>query len=330
MELHDGQVRHATVEFRGFAGKDGTLEGYASVWGSRNTFGEVFVPGCFDSAIATRSDRKPLVMGYMHRDAIGKWPTIRSDEEGLFLAGKPSDTALGRDARVLTADGALTGLSIGYLPAEVQYAGPNERCTFNTPFGERSYSFPDFTIYITDVAVLAEASLVIAPSDDDARLLQVRSILQKAERALPALQLRDDASWDDVAYSMAFLMGGRGSGPAFADVPDLEHFKLHARLSESYKRHGKEAPPYERRPEYKAVEFRHDERAIFTDRYLRKQLDSIVSGLAGIEGPLSLETRERAAEARTHIDQLLTREQEPDRFAKCVTDLQALRQTLAN
>jgi hypothetical protein len=229
---------------------------------------------------------------------------------------------------VLVRDGAINGISIGYLPAEVQFAGPDERVSFQTPFGERSYSFPDFTVYITRVAQLAEASLVTAPSDDEARLTQVRSALQKAERALPALRLRADAAWEDAAYSMALLMGGRGAGPAFADVPDVEHFKLYARISELYERHGKTPPPYERRPEYAAIEFRHDERAIFTDRYLRKQLDSIVAGIAGVDGPLSLETRERAAQARDHINELLERAATPERMNDAVERLRALRSAL--
>src|SRR4051812_40734382 len=49
------------------------IEGYASVWGSRNSFGECFVPGAYTNTLAAKSDEKPLVMGYLHRDVIGRW-----------------------------------------------------------------------------------------------------------------------------------------------------------------------------------------------------------------------------------------------------------------
>jgi len=321
------ETREATLSFRASAKTDAgvtTIEGYASVWGSRNSFGEVFVPGAFSDVIENR--QASLVMGYMHRDAIGRWTTAREDEEGLFLGGPVSDTSLGRDASVLVRDGAMTGLSIGFLPAEVQFAGPGERVTFQTPFGTRSYQFDDYTIYVVKVAELAEASLVMAPSDDDARVLAVRSKLQKAERALPALRSQD-GPWEDVAYSMALLMGGRGAA-AFSDLPDVEHYKLWSRTAALYERHGKTPPSYERAPKYGDVEFRHDERAVFTDRYLRKRLEDVVSGCAGVSGQLSAETRERAATARNQLTELLERRSRAEQLAETTAALRQAAEAL--
>lgn len=320
------ETRETTLSFRASIseGTEGTkISGYASVWGSRNTFGEVFVPGAFQDTLADRS--APIVMGYMHRDAIGRWTVAREDEEGLYLEGPVSQTTLGRDAAVLVRDEAMTGLSIGFLPAEVQFAGPGERVTFQTPFGTRSYQFDDYTVYVLRVAELAEASLVMAPSDDEARVLAVRSKLQKAERALPALRAADGGEWADVAYSMALLMGGRGAS-SFTDLPDVEHYKLWSRTAALYERHGKTPPSYERAPKYADVEFRHDERAVFTDRYLRKRLDDVVSGAAGVNGQLSAETRERASIARDALTELLERRSRAEQLAETTA---ALRQAAA-
>jgi HK97 family phage prohead protease len=128
-------------------------------------------------------------MGYQHRDAVGKWSTRREDEIGLYLEGPVSDTSLGRDALTLAHDGVLTGLSVGFWPRSWQYAEPGERVTFETPFGTRSYQFDEWVVYVLE-AELAEASLVIAPSDDEARLIRTRSArvreLAEAERASEA------------------------------------------------------------------------------------------------------------------------------------------------
>lgn len=279
------------------------IAGLASVAGNLNSYGEVFVPGSWTNTLASKSERKPIPMGLYHREAIGKWAEAADTLEGLDLAGPISDTAAGRDAATLARDGVITGLSVGFWPNAYQFADPGERVSFDTPYGERSYQFEEYVVYIVE-AELLEASLVVAPADDDARF-EVRSVLAAARRALPALA-RDGASWEDTAYSMALLMGGRGAA-AFADLPDFEHRALFERVASSYRRHGRTAPEYRRHPIYHDVEFSHDEREVFHDRYLRKTLDALCAGLSGVTGQLSTRTREAADQAATALAACLAR-----------------------
>jgi HK97 family phage prohead protease len=298
-------------------GPTASIAGYGVVWGSRNTFGEVFVPGCFAESLAEKGDERPLVMRYQHYDGgtIGKWTEHREDETGLYLDGTVSDTAAGRDVSTLVRDGVVTGLSIGFAPTEELYAEAGETVNLQTPYGPQTYVSDKFTIYIVKARIV-EVSLCFNPSDDLARLTQVRSELrEKAERALPGL--RDGAPWEDVAYSMALLMGGRGAG-AFADVPAIEQRSLYDGLSAGYAAHGKTPPPYERAPDYQNVSFRHDERAVFHDRYLRKTLDSVIAGARGADGPLSAATRETAQRA---VDVLAPLTREPAEDSEALAQL---------
>lgn len=273
-----------------------TIGGYGVGYGLRNRYGRVFVPGAFAVSITQLQqelEAKPLPIGWMHDLPIGKWTTLEDREQGPYLEGPLSQTSTGEDAAILVRDG-LSALSIGFDPTDENFsymwAEPNQVCSFNTPYGARTYQFDDYTIYII-TASLVECSLVLVGADDDARITLVQSLLAKADRALPGLT--QGAGWEDVAYSMALVMGGRGAN-SFQELPELEHRALYQRLAEGYAKFDKTPPPYERRPDYRDVQFQSDERSIFQDRYLRKTLAAATAGAAGIEGQLSPETREEA------------------------------------
>lgn len=329
-ELRSGNPRRRDFQMRASA-SDGRVSGYASIWGSLNSYGEIFVPGAFTETLAAKSAEKPLVMCWQHDEPIGKWdiPPTCEDQTGLYVEGAVSDTAVGRDAITLLNDRAVTGLSIGFWPEVYAFAEPGEFVTFDTPLGRWTSQSDDWTIYILKADVV-ETSIVAAPADDEARLRarDVAELLAKAEKALPAL--RNGAQWDDVAYSMALLLGGRGAA-AFRELPDLEHRKLFARIAQTYERFEKKPPAYERFPDYAGIEFRHDEREVFQDRYLRKNLDSVVAGVAGIAGPLSSETRAVAESAIASLTAALNRRDPVDELEDLgaqLRDLEArLRQT---
>lgn len=63
-------------------------------------------------------------MFWMHNPydlPVGKWIEMREDEKGLFLKGKLSDTAMGRDIETLMKEGALDSFSIGYIEVESKW-----------------------------------------------------------------------------------------------------------------------------------------------------------------------------------------------------------------
>jgi HK97 family phage prohead protease len=309
---------HARVQKNDAGGM--SVEGFLVTYGEVNMNGWLWVPGAALEGLKERpSERKPLVMKSEHEMSIGRWMQAKDSEAGVFGSGAISDTTLGRDTATLLSDGAVTGISVGFRPEAVQFVTPGERVEFDTPYGKRAYTIEEYAIAVIKASI-REASIVGVPADDEARVTNVQSVIAKAHRALPGLS--SEPTREDLAYSMALLMGGRGAA-AFTDLPDFEHRALYEQLAHGYKKHGLTPPPYERAPVYSEVSFRHDERAVFHDRYLRKSLDVVIAGAAGIEGALSPETREQAEAARVALHGLLERRTDADVLAEIDERLRA-------
>jgi HK97 family phage prohead protease len=290
----DVEVWSASEDERGLP----LLEGWAVTYRDTPNFsGRIVVPGAFRDSLKKRpSAKKPLPMGYEHSSftgtqVIGGWRQARDDpDQGVFLSeGRVSDTTQGRDAAVLVRDGVINGLSIGFRPSAVKIGRPGETHEFKTPFGKRSYEVSEDSeesvVFVTKGELL-ETSVVSTPADDDARLTKIQSLADTAVRAMPGLQ--SEASWEDVAYSMAVLMGGKGAG-TFSDLPELERVAMYQRLASRYAAEGKTPPPYEPTPDFHLVPFQHGERDLFARRYVAKQLAAAVAGIRGLSGPLSRE-----------------------------------------
>lgn len=97
---------------------EGTIEGYGSVFGAVDSYGERVRKGAFKKSLKTWKQRKkPIPMLWQHRSdqPIGVWPHFEEDEKGLFMRGQINlDIQLGREAWALIKQDAVTGLSIGY------------------------------------------------------------------------------------------------------------------------------------------------------------------------------------------------------------------------
>lgn len=296
------ELERATLAFQAAAVRqdDGStvVEGWGEIWGSLNDAGRVFVPGVFKQSIRGISEDSPLPMGWQHEEIIGGWGSVKEKAEGLFLSkGRIPDTGPGtieQRASTHLRSRNLGTISIGFHAQDIRFASPNERMTFETPFGTQAYKQKESALYIVQ-ADLREASLVMVGAQKKALVTMVQG-LEKAERALPVLQHLEDPEWEDAAYSMALLMGGRGAA-AFSDLPADDRFELYRQVATAYTKLGKSPPTYDREPEYAEVAFQHDEREVFSDRYLRKNLATAVAGARGIRGSLSEETRQVAQEA---------------------------------
>ena len=89
------------------------VEGYGSVFGNRDSYGDIIVPGAFAESIKAKEPK----MAWQHdlRTLVGRWDEVREDDHGLFLKGRiATSTPKGNEAAELVSMGALTGLSIGF------------------------------------------------------------------------------------------------------------------------------------------------------------------------------------------------------------------------
>jgi phage head maturation protease len=89
---------------------------------------------------------------------IGVWASLREDDHGLAVSGRISDTAQGRDVRTLAKDGAVTGLSIGFIAQDFDIE----------PDGVRVLKQID----------LHEVSVVTFPMNELARVQSVKAALR--------------------------------------------------------------------------------------------------------------------------------------------------------
>ncbi len=101
---------------------EGLFSGYAAVFDNIDSGGDVIEPGAFTKTLAEGWDRVKILA--LHNDCwlpIGRPIELREDENGLFISARISDTAMGKDVKILLRDGVLSELSIGYDPIVFDY-----------------------------------------------------------------------------------------------------------------------------------------------------------------------------------------------------------------
>lgn len=94
---------------------DGMFEGYASVFGGVDSYGDMVLPGAFADSLKNR--QRPLRMFFNHASAmpIGKWLDAGEDGNGLRVKGQLTPgLSLAEDVKAAMRHGTLDGLSIGY------------------------------------------------------------------------------------------------------------------------------------------------------------------------------------------------------------------------
>ena len=110
---------------------EGTLDGYASRFGMRDSGGDVVMPGAYAASLERmRAAGRRVKMLWQHDPAqpIGVWDAVEEDEIGLKVRGRLLDSVeKGREAAALLEAGAIDGLSIGYRVVRAEKDGAGRR-----------------------------------------------------------------------------------------------------------------------------------------------------------------------------------------------------------
>jgi HK97 family phage prohead protease len=95
---------------------DGTIEGYASLFGALDQARDMVMPGAFRDTLAQRGLRKiPMLFQHDPSEPVGVWLELREDLRGLWARGRLiPDVNRARELLALLRSGAVDGLSIGY------------------------------------------------------------------------------------------------------------------------------------------------------------------------------------------------------------------------
>jgi Escherichia/Staphylococcus phage prohead protease len=95
---------------------DGTVEGYASLFGVVDSARDMMMPGAFARSLARRGARRiPMLFQHDPAEPIGLWLALEEDARGLRACGRLiPDVQRSREVLALVRAGALDGLSIGF------------------------------------------------------------------------------------------------------------------------------------------------------------------------------------------------------------------------
>lgn len=97
----------------------GTFEGYGSVFGVVDSYGEVVAPGAFAESLKATADagrKLPVLWQHDMSSPIGVYDTLSEDGTGLRVTGRLAvpDVRQANEALALMKMGAVPDLSIGY------------------------------------------------------------------------------------------------------------------------------------------------------------------------------------------------------------------------
>lgn len=95
---------------------DGTVEGYASLFGEIDQARDMVMAGAFAETLRQRTVRRiPMLFQHDPAEPVGVWLELREDSKGLYARGRLiPEVARGRELLSLLRAGAIDGLSIGF------------------------------------------------------------------------------------------------------------------------------------------------------------------------------------------------------------------------
>ncbi len=96
--------------------RDGTVEGYASLFGEIDQARDMVMRGAFADTLRLRGvNRIPMLFQHDPSEPIGVWLELREDGRGLYARGRLiPEVARARELLSLLRAGAVDGLSIGF------------------------------------------------------------------------------------------------------------------------------------------------------------------------------------------------------------------------
>jgi HK97 family phage prohead protease len=162
----------AELKIAGADGDAGSFEGYASVFGTIDAYGDTVERGAYTETIPQFLTRGFIGWGHDWNEPIGIVTEAHEDGKGLFIGGQfhsdPDAQKFRMRARERVAAGKFMGLSIGYEPEAYEMRRAEQ--PFRTSWGELS----DKVRALTKIK-LYEVSLVTVPAEENSGVTAVKS-----------------------------------------------------------------------------------------------------------------------------------------------------------
>lgn len=139
----------------------GQFQGYASVFGTQDSDGDVIMPGAFQKTLSRHNENGTMPkMLWQHdfREIVGQFTEMSEDQNGLLVTGNLiTDVQRGREAYALMKANALDAMSVGF---NIVDSGPSESRSMGRVIQE---------------ADLWEVSLVTWGANPDAKITNVKA-----------------------------------------------------------------------------------------------------------------------------------------------------------
>jgi uncharacterized protein len=196
--------------------KTGEFSGYGAVFGNADYHDDVIVPGAFRQTLRDWKKEKRLPpmlsqhggwsVGDMDGLPIGVWTEMDEDDKGLAVKGRiiNLDTERGKTIYGAMKEGALGGLSIGYMA---------KKFTLGTKPGEPRRKL--------EAVELVELSVVTSPANRLARIGSVKTARQITTVREFEDFLRDAGGFSHAAAKAIASRGFKAAEPRDEDEADL-------------------------------------------------------------------------------------------------------------
>ena len=101
---------------------DGSVEGYASLFGEIDQSRDMVMPGAFTQSLKLRGARRiPMLFQHDPAEPIGIWQDLQEDWRGLRVRGKLiPEVVRARELLALLREGTADGLSIGFKTVQAR------------------------------------------------------------------------------------------------------------------------------------------------------------------------------------------------------------------
>lgn len=109
------------AEIKAIDDEKGIFEGYASVFGERDAYGDVVVKGAFEKSLK-ENGMPVLLLQHLSTQVGGIYLEAEERENGLYVKGQLNlEVQMAREYYALLKQGAIKGLSIGFYTIEDEY-----------------------------------------------------------------------------------------------------------------------------------------------------------------------------------------------------------------
>lgn len=171
------QIKYKRFEVKEFDEETGIIKGYASVFGNKDSYGDVVQPTAFTNLAQKGIKSVKMLWQHNMKEPIGVWQSYRVDSTGLYLEGKISNVVQrGKEAIDLIKLGAIDGLSIGYYTLKETWDNVSK------------------TLYLDEVDLI-ETSIVTMPANTLARISEIKSKSDRIDAIKTVENLLRDAGY---------------------------------------------------------------------------------------------------------------------------------------